>query len=419
MLSSLFRVLLTRSLKPFRFEGRSRWSETPKRSPAAPHLGLYVHIPFCTSLCPFCPYFKERFSHKKSVRFVDSLLREIESAGSQATEPTPMESLYFGGGSPALLRERLAEIVVTVRRHFNLENRIGVELHPRDVDRTTIRCLREAGCTMVSLGVQSFNADSLAALQRESCGETDKLKMLAEAEFQGIDVDLIFGIPGQTASMLADDFRRAVETGATQISTYPMIDFSYAANKRKPQGRSIKKTMLDLLIRTAGECGFERTSVWTFAKRDTPKYSSVTRDNFIGFGPSATTLLRDGFSINTFSVEEYCSAIEERNEATALSIRFATRQREVYWLFWSAYNLRIDADSFRELFDRELDDVFGWELWFGCKFGYLRKNGGNYELTRRGAYLFHLFEQKYTLQYIDKTWRAAGETPWPNSLDLY
>lgn len=419
MLSSLFRVLLTRSFKPFRFEGRSCWSDTPRRPSIAPHLGLYVHVPFCMSLCPFCPYFKEVFLHEKSKRFAENLLREIEAVGSQSVEPAAAESLYFGGGSPALLRERLAEIVATVRRYFNLGNRIGVELHPRDVDRTTVRCLQEAGCTMVSLGVQSFNADSLAVLRRETHGEADKLRMLAEAEFQGIDVDLIFGIPGQKASTLADDFRQAVEAGATQISTYPMIDFSYATNQRKPQGRSVKKAMLDLLIRTAADCEFERTSVWTFAKRGTPKYSSVTRDNFIGFGPSATTLLRDGFSINTFSVEEYCNAIESRSEATALSIRFAPRQREVYWLFWNAYNLKIDADSFRELFDRELDEVFGWELWFGRKLGYLRKNGENYELTQRGAYLFHLFEQKYTLQYIDKTWRTAGETPWPDCIDLY
>lgn len=106
-------------------------------------------------------------------------------------------------------------------------------------------------------------------------------------------------------------------------------------------------------------------------------------------------------------------------EATALSLSFTPRQREVYWLFWSAYNLRIDAGRFRELFGRELDEVFGHELRIGRRLGYLRKDGKSYELTRRGAYLFHLLEQRYTLQYIDKTWRTAGRTPWPDEVVLY
>ncbi len=415
MISSLFRILLTRSFRPFRLEGAAPLP----RIPETPHLGLYVHVPFCTSLCPFCPYFKEILTPSAAERFCDALFREIEAVGSRITAPAVSESLYFGGGSPGLLRDRLHEIVTSVRRYFKLENRIGIELHPRDVEEKTIHRFREAGCNMVSLGVQSFAPASLAALERPSYGEAKKLRILAAAGFEGIDVDLIFGIPGQTAATLVDDFKQAVEAGATQVSTYPMIDFTYASNKRKPQSRGVKKAMLERLNRTAEECGFERTSVWTFAKRNTPKYSSVTRDNFIGFGPSATTLLPDRFSINTFSVAEYCAAIERQGEATALSLRFASRQREVYWLFWSVYNLRIDAVAFRELFDRDLDEMFGWELWIGCRLGYLRKNEECYELTPRGAYLFHLLEQRYTMQYIDKTWRIAGKNPWPKEVVLY
>jgi len=78
--------------------------------------------------------------------------------------------------------------------------------------------------------------------------------------------------------------------------------------------------------------GFSRTSVWTFAKKDTPKYSSITRDNFLGYGPSATTLLKENFRINTFSVTEYINILEEEDSKipTALIFNFSERARYLY-----------------------------------------------------------------------------------------
>jgi len=79
-----------------------------------------------------------------------------------------------------------------------------------------------------------------------------------------VDVDLIFGIPGQGADDIKADFRTAVSCGATQISTYPFIDFTYEHNKRKPVGRRQKRALLDAILDVSNELGFERTSVWTF-----------------------------------------------------------------------------------------------------------------------------------------------------------
>lgn len=95
---------------------------------------------------------------------------------------------------------------------------------------------------------------------------------------------------------LKDDFTNAFESRATQVSTYPFIDFSYANNKSKPLGKKIKK-LFEYLETVGEELQCTRTAVWTFGKKDVPKYSSVTRDNFIGFGPSATTVLREPINI--------------------------------------------------------------------------------------------------------------------------
>ncbi|MBW1879776.1 MAG: radical SAM protein, partial [Deltaproteobacteria bacterium] len=229
----------------------------------------------------------------------------------------------------------------------------------------------------------------------------------------------IFGIPGQQVEDLKQDFRTAAANGATQISTYPFIDFSYADNRRKPQDKSGKRRLLGALVEVSEETGFQRTSVWTFARKGTPKYSSITRDNYIGFGPSASTLLARLFKINTFSVPEYIESIHTRGSATALTLRFNERRRAVYWLFWSAYNLFFSERDFYDLFGRTLESMFGLELTVARLSGLTQRVEGGHRLTTRGAYVFHLLEQHHTHQYIDKTWRVSQETPWPKQITLY
>jgi oxygen-independent coproporphyrinogen-3 oxidase len=286
--------------------------------------------------------------------------------------------------------------------HFIIEGNIGTELHPDNVTPSLVAELKDFGFNIVSLGIQSF-----------------KLEMIAKKGFRAIDVDLIFGIPGQTPKDLREDMIKAAEYGATQISTYPFIDFTYANNMQKPLNKKEKRVLLDSIVKTSEEMGFTRTSVWTFAKKDTPKYSSITRDNFLGYGPSATTLLKDNFRINTFSVSEYINTLEDKRIPTALIFNFSERARYLYWLFWSCYNLDIDKNNFFQLFNKDLDSNFWWEIKVGKLLGIIENDGDGYKLTGKGAYLFHLVEQKYTNQYIDKTWKMARKTPWPEKIVLY
>jgi coproporphyrinogen III oxidase-like Fe-S oxidoreductase len=177
--------------------------------------------------------------------------------------------------------------------------------------------------------------------------------------------------------------------------------------------------MLESIINISDEMGFERNSIWTYGKKNTHKYSSVTRDNYVGFGPSAATLLMQIFKINTFSVEEYIKCLKRYEIPTALCLKFDKRRRALYWLFWSVYNLDIRGKNFHELFGKGLHSVFRLELSLATKLKYFTKYKNGYRLTDKGAYLFHLVEQAYTHQYIDKTWATALEDPWPEKLVLY
>ncbi len=450
LITSMMRVILTRSLKPFVFKGRH---DNALNYRDLDSLGLYVHIPFCRSLCSFCPYCKVKYDEALAKAYEEALLREIElcAGGGKraqcedecgkaaqgegvhgevaynevgatiATGRGPKKtvtSLYFGGGTPVLMIDSLGKIIEKLKQYFTIEGEIGVELHPSDIEPGNLEKLKEAGVTMVSTGVQSFDNECLTKLGRSAENIEAKLALVKKYNFSVVDVDLIFGIPGQDKDILKKDVEMAFSLGATQISTYPFIDFTYANNQYKPLSHKTKKQMLGYLNELCREMDIERTSVWTFAKKKTGRYSSITRDNFLGFGVSATTLLRNQFKINTFSIEEYEKRINAGNLATSLTLDFTKRQRALYYLFWSAYGLVIDPVGFESLIGTPLNKLYGVEIWIAAKLGLLKKHNNNYELTEKGAFYYHFIEQQYTRAYIDKMWNISMKTAFPDEVIL-
>jgi coproporphyrinogen III oxidase-like Fe-S oxidoreductase len=417
LVTHLVRILLARQLGPYSFVRDVGYLP----SFDLPNLGLYVHVPFCETLCPFCPYYKIKADKPREERFLRAILDEIWLVAERICareKRRGVSSLYFGGGSPAVMISDLAHIRRRIDEHFDVTGNSGVELHPRDVDADTAGRLRDSGFDMVSLGVQSFSREIQENLGRAYVDGRKPLVLLRRGGFKVIDVDLIFAIPGQDASSLREDFLLAADLGASQVSTYPFIDFSYAKNKYPPLGHAGKKRMLESLLATAEEAGFERTSVWTFGRRSSPRYSSVTRDCFIGFGPSAASLGGESFKVNTFSVDSYAEAVSRGVIPTALRMSFSPRTRRLYWMFWSCYNGMLSERDYGMLFHSDLADDFGFPLSVAESLGLLERATGGWTLTRKGSYFFHRVEQQYTRQYIDKTWRSSMETPWPEKIVL-
>ena len=415
MITSVLRVLLTRSIKPLMFTNKIDY----ELEFDSEEIGIYVHIPFCKILCSFCPYNRIKYEGAIIKPYKDALINEINMVGKLYKGKKTITSVYFGGGTPALMLDELGEIITALKENFNINNNIGIELHPSNISKESLIKIKNIGFDMVSIGIQSFQAECLNSLGREYIDGAEKVRLVKEAGFNTIDVDLIFGIVNQSEDNLRKDFLMAFELGATQVSTYPFIDFSYADNIRKPLGKEEKKQLLNCLEKASTDIGCDRTAVWTFGKRDTNRYSSITRDAFIGFGPSATTLTKEFLKLNTFSVEEYIKCINDGKIPTAMTMKFSERNRALYWLFWNAYTLKFNNNEFKKLFGVNLEKMFKVELRMARLLGLLIKVDNNYELTKKGTYFYHLLEQKYTNRYIDKSWRVARENPWTEEIKLY
>ena len=423
-ITDLTRMWLTRSVKPFTF--KNEYDEKLEYHQCE-NLGLYIHIPFCKKICAFCPYCKTVYREELCDAYIDRLIQEIRMVGGQMRrEEETIErsgrktvtSLYFGGGTPALAAGRIKEIIDVVSEYFDITEGIGLELHPDNVTVPVLRTLKDGGVTKISIGIQSFQKKYQDILGRNSVDIEAMAQSLKEVPFDTVSMDFIFALPGQTAEDLKSDIQMAFSHGANHIAIYPFIDFTFTESKVKVMKKKEKRKLLDDITEYCNSKGYERNSIWTFAAEKGAGYSSMTRDNFLGFGCSATTLLKDQFKINTFAVDEYIKRIDDGRLPTSLTLRFSLRQRMIYYLFWTAYSTRVDSRDFEKFFDVPLRKMYGFEMKLAVLLGFAKEKDGVYEMTPKGAFYYHYYENFYTLAYIDKMWGIMREEAFPESIKL-
>lgn len=412
-ITSLTRMWLTRTVKPFTFK-----NEYDRILPfmECENLGLYVHIPFCKSICDFCPYCKVSYSADLCDKYIDALIKEIHIVGGQNTEKKTVTSLYFGGGTPALAATRIKEIVDALNEYFIITDGIGLELHPDNVNVETLQILKDAGVTKISIGIQSFCDKYQKILGRKKIDTSAMMSALAAVPFETVSMDFIFALPGQTYNDLKSDIDIAFSLGANHIAIYPFIDFTFTKSPVVAMPKKEKRQLLDAITQYCLSKGYLRDSIWTFSSKPNAKYSSMTRDNFLGFGCSATSLFKEQFKINTFNVESYCDRIASNNLATSLTIRFTKRQRMIYWLFWTAYSTKVNTKDFEKFFGVPLKKMYGFELWLSKRLGFVKEYDGIYEMTLKGAFYYHYYENFYTLSYIDKMWGIMRKESFPKEI---
>lgn len=415
VITTLTRMWLTKSFKPFTFK-----NEYDENLPIdeCENLGLYIHIPFCKNICNFCPYCKVLYNEELCNDYVDALIQEIHLVCSSYKDKKNVTSLYFGGGTPVLAGNRLKEIISTINDYFTITEGIGIELHPENVNNKTLNMLKEAGITKISIGIQSFNKKYQSILGRNEVNIEDIKSALNKVSFDTVSMDFIFALPGQKFEDLKEDVEKAVYAGANHIAIYPFIDFTFTNSNVKSLNKDEKRKLLDDITEYFNENKYIRSSIWTFSNNKNASYSSMTRDNFLGFGCSATTLLKKQFKINTFDIKSYCKRIEEKKLPTSLTIRFTKRQRMIYWLFWTAYSTKVNADDFKKFFGVSLEKIYGFELWLAKIFGLITRKNNIYEMTLKGAFYYHYYENFYTLSYIDKMWSIMRENPFPKDIKL-
>jgi coproporphyrinogen III oxidase-like Fe-S oxidoreductase len=390
-------------------------------------LGLYLHIPFCEQICPYCPYNRELYRRDVAERYAHAVKREIDLYADIVGD-RPITSFYIGGGTPTtMLHSGLAEILEHIRDVLNLQCEIHMESHPNHLSASNLRRIASLGVQHLSMGVEALQDRHLQFLCRPYTVEAVKetVRRALAYGFKCVNVDVMFALPGQTYKEIEQTGHALVDLGVDQVAAYPLFRFPYT-----PLGRSGKagnygllqmlkrRRMLGILERIFYEAGYERTSVWAFTRRGVPRYCSVTVPLYLGLGASGGSYLRDVFTLNTFGVSEYIQALEKGQMAIALSVDLSERMQRAGWLYWRIYETRFRKAAYRERFGQDLDRAYGGYLWLLARLGLLEDDGEWIRLSDRGAFWLHALEDILSIDYISKLWGRSKRDLWPEKVIL-
>lgn len=357
--------------------------------------GIYVHIPFCLQKCVYCDFTSYPGKLSRAACYLEALDREMAHyRGCRA------DTVYIGGGTPTCLEAvQLAGLVDKIRSCFRLEQdcEITVECNPKTADEKYFRTLRKAGVNRLSVGVQSFHDHELRLLGRiHTAAEAEEcIRMAKNAGFSNISLDLMFGLPRQSAADVEESVRRAVSLAPTHLSCYSLIleegtplYRSVQEGKYALPDEDTEREMYHHLVRLLAENGYHRYEISNFAlrgkeSRHNNKYWE--RKPYIGLGAAAHSQIADLRYGNPSSLAEYEEVTFLHPPAGRAAERLTSADEMAEFMF---LGLRKGAgilkSDFGKVFGKSLETVFGEPIKKFYSLGLLEDSNGRLRLSDAG-----------------------------------
>ena len=354
-------------------------------------LSLYLHIPFCESICYYCACNKVITKDKtKAGQYLDALIKEARMI-AKAVKKRPVTQVHWGGGTPTFLsNEQISWLVSELKVLFNIvqdDGEFSIEIDPRSIDKKTIPALAKAGFNRLSLGVQDFNQKVQNAVNRVQ-SENDTRDIILQARrygFESISMDLIYGLPHQTVESFSKTIDKVITMAPDRISVF---NYAHLPHRFKPQRRinsydlpsaeeklSIFETAINKLI----EAGYVYIGMDHFAlphdeltksqqagelHRNFQGYTTQAGCDLVGLGVSSISQINGLYSQNVRALDEYYDKIETDHLAVWRGCQLTSDdalRREVimqlichFKLDIQEFNKRHNID-FKEYFWQELD----------------------------------------------------------------
>ena len=269
-----------------------------KQGSNVPALGLYAHVPFCSTSCDFCAFYQERPSKKG----IESFFRGLESEILRFPGDRPFSTVFVGGGTPGILSADQLERLCGLIRSAGLEKGCEwtIELAPTEVTAEKLRILAENGVNRASIGAQTFDPGMMEALGRGHKVEKtyEAYSLLRESAAFRVNLDLIFGAPGQTLAMWEEDLHKAVELDPEHLSTYCLtFEEDTAMYLRLAEGKvrlepEREAAFYEKAWALLPARGYPQYEVSNFSKPGMPCLHNLNTwgmNEWIGYGPSASS----------------------------------------------------------------------------------------------------------------------------------
>ena len=366
--------------------------------------GLYIHIPFCTHACPYCDFYFELLRDGR----VDGLLGALDAEAERRGRESPwadraIDTIFLGGGTPTCLTDpQLDRVFGTIHDHFRVapDAEITTEANPETIRISKLQRLQRLGVNRLSIGVQSFSDEILRHLGRShTAAQAEKaIASAREAGFENVNLDLMFGVPGQSAAAWADTLERAVALDPEHLSVYgltiePGTEFARLAERGAldlPDEAGHTAFYYQAIDRLAS-AGYMRYEVSNLSKPGFACRHNVScwkGDDYLGLGPSAHTRMDGRRLANTRGLADYLRAVDERGEAIDMDETLTVDERMHECILLSLRSVDgLDTRLFR---DRYGDDAMGERapaIHILSEEGLLAKRGSRLCLTRKGLAL--------------------------------
>ncbi|MGC4108330.1 MAG: radical SAM family heme chaperone HemW [Thermomicrobiales bacterium] len=386
-------------------------NQHPLIAPALPTdpIGIYIHIPFCAHICPYCDF--TTYAGKESLipRYVDALRREIAEAGA-IHDGRDIATIFVGGGTPSLLdAAQMASLIAACRDAFPVEPdaEVSIEANPNGLTAGLLAGYRDGGVNRLSIGAQTFDRRGLRTLGRhhESGDVLTALNAAREAGLRNASIDLIFGWPRQTLDQFAHDLDELIAIGGADglidhVSMYSLIvepgtPFADAAARgilHMPDDDATAD-MYELAMIRLAEAGWLHYEVSNWARN--PEFRSRhnalywRHADYYGFGAGAHGTVRGVRTMNQPSPERYCTLVEvgESPASNRERVEGELARGETMMLGLRLIGHGVDAAAFATRYGVPLDEAFGPEIAELAAMGMLERDERGVRLTPRGLLL--------------------------------
>ncbi len=393
---------------------------------------LYLHIPFCRTLCPYCSFNRVQLDVPLARRYFRSLKREARLYRERGHR---FDSVYVGGGTPTILPEELGSVLELVRDLWPIR-RISVETNPDFLTPRGTRFLQGLGVQRLSVGVQSFNDQVLQSIERyrpHGSGREIRERLAAAAGlFETLNIDLIFNYPFQTEAMLCQDLETVRDLGIDQVTFYPLMAARAIRRKLAKWGKSRLRTEKRFYRRIWGELidAYRPASAWCFSRRrngDLPPRGEralldeyiIDREEYAGLGSGAFGYIGGLLYANTFDVLHYTEMLERGSLPVAMARRFSPRERVLYDCLMKLFDGRLDLEELEGRYGRPVWPDIRGEVRLLRLIRALRWDGGRpagkraLELTAEGYYFWVLLMREFftAVNELRERCMAAGRGP--------
>jgi oxygen-independent coproporphyrinogen-3 oxidase len=304
--------------------------------------GLYVHIPFCRKACHYCN-FHFSTSTQQVAAMVDAICKEAELQRSYLNEP--LETIYFGGGTPSLLtKEQLGKLLQVFKEQFVVRNDIEItlEANPDDITTDILSGWRALGINRLSIGIQSFFEEDLQWMNRahHAAQAAACIELAQNAGFSNISIDLIYGSPGLTDEKWQNNINKAIALGVPHLSCYALTVEPKTALAKMIETHRVADVDADtqarhfsMLINAVAAAGFEQYEISNFAKpgfRSRHNSSYWQGKHYLGLGPSAHSFNGESRQWNIANNALYLKSIESGLPAHEKEILTTVQQLNEY-----------------------------------------------------------------------------------------